>query len=117
MDRKKAYNSSHKWRQYEEQLHLTEAFQDDTEAQKADADFLSEYQNLLQTDIYTDLNAHLQIYQYLHTYYNRITEYQTYLDGILKKTDFLKNNPMHINDIGWKATTVGIHKKYLWKAS
>ena len=83
-------------KQYEEQLHLTEAFQDDTEAQKADADFLSEYQNLLQTDIYTDLNAHLQIYQYLHTYYNRITEYQTYLDGILKKTDFLKNNPMHI---------------------
>ena len=81
-------------KQYEEQLHLTEAFQDDTEAQKADADFLSEYQKLLQTDIYTDLNAHLQIYQYLHTYYNRITEYQTYLDGILKKTDFLKNNPI-----------------------
>lgn len=83
-------------KQYEEQRHLSEAFHNDMEAQKNDAEFLLEYQKFLQSDCYTNFNAYLQIYQYLHTYYNRITEYESYLDGILEKTDFLKNNPMHI---------------------
>ncbi len=83
-------------KQYEEQRHLSEAFHNDMEAQEVDAEFLSEYQKFLQSDRYTSMNAYLQIYQYLHTYYNRITEYESYLDGILEKTDFLKNNPMHI---------------------
>lgn len=83
-------------KQYEEQLHLSKAFDEDPAAQDVDTDFLSEYQKLLQTDIYTNLNDYLQIYQYLHSYYNRITGYEAYLDGILEKTEFLKNNPMHM---------------------
>lgn len=83
-------------KQYEEQRHLSEAFQDDTEALEVDAEFLSEYQKLLQTDLYTNFDAYLQIYQYLDTYYSRITGYEAYLDGILEKTDFIKNNPMQV---------------------
>lgn len=83
--------------QYEEQLQLSEAFQDEEHtAPYVNAEFLSKYQELTQTDAYANRSAYLNVYHYLNTYYNHITGYETYLDGILEKTNFLKHNPMQI---------------------
>lgn len=72
--------------QYEEQLQLSEAFQDEEHTVPyVNAEFLSKYQELTQTDAYANRSAYLNVYHYLNTYYNHITGYETYLDGILEK--------------------------------
>ena len=98
--------------QYEEQLRLSEAFGDESNKVKAvNQDFLTKYKKLLQSDVYANMNAYRDVYQYLNTYYKRITGYEAYLNSILEKLDFLKNNPMQITISEEKAQQLDMTQK------
>lgn len=82
--------------QYEEQISLVQAIGDNNQEPLSfvNQNFLSRYHELVQSDIYTNYVDDLKVYQYLYKYYNNLTDYEKYLDSIIEKTEFMKNNSM-----------------------
>lgn len=83
-------------KEYEEQINQAQAIGDKSEHPLSfvNQDFMLKYQELIQSDTYSDYTNDLEVYQYLYKYYNNLTGYDAYLDGIIEKTAFLKSNPM-----------------------